>query len=222
MAVASVPEFIPRGISSATYAKNLNEPEIVEILHSKSPTVGGELLNASYSDPNVSADGDLATSNIATYQVSITRNVLSNCSRVDECSVIIPAQENVNGTVYFYTAPLTQSNNASPVDGLSASPTLIADSTEGPLISGPAVVTPDGVNPILTQSIIPDPTGPVYYIQDGLNTDVLLMQQNSELYTGFVNSIFSTEIFSLLFRVNFIKEPLVFRIQNFGNLKRVS
>ena len=91
----------------------------------------------------------------------------------------------MNGTVYFYTAPLSQSNNTSPVDGLSASPTLIADSAEVPLMSGPAVVTPDGVNPILTQSIIPDPQGPVYYIQDGMNTDVLMMQQSSELYTGF-------------------------------------
>jgi hypothetical protein len=69
LAVASVPEFIPRGIPTATYAKNLNEPEIVEILHSESPTLGGELLNASYTDPNVSTDGELAASNIATYQV---------------------------------------------------------------------------------------------------------------------------------------------------------
>ena len=58
LAVASVPEFIPRGIPSTNYAKNATEPEIVEILHSESTAVGGELLNPPYDDPN-----------IATYQV---------------------------------------------------------------------------------------------------------------------------------------------------------
>lgn len=93
-------------------------------------------------------------------------------------------QENVNGTVYFYTAPLTQSNNASPVDGLSTSPTLITDPTEVPLIGAPTVVTPDGVTPLLTQPIISDPTAPMYYIQDGLNPELLMLQQTSALYSG--------------------------------------
>ena len=81
MAVASVPEFIPRRISSANYPKNVNEPEIVEILHSESPAVGGELLNSSYNDPNVSTDSELAASNVATYQVRLYVDA-SDCTRL--------------------------------------------------------------------------------------------------------------------------------------------
>lgn len=99
------------------------------------------------------------------------------------------SQENVNGTVYFYTAPLTQSNNASPVDGLSTSPTLITDPADVPLISTSAVVTPDGVTPLLTQPIISDPTASMYYIQEGLSPELLMLQQTSSLYSGITDLV---------------------------------
>lgn len=95
----------------------------------------------------------------------------------------------MNGTVYFYTAPLTQSSNASPVDALSTSPTLIPDPADVPLISTSAVVTPDGVTPLLTQPIISDPTASMYYIQEGLNPELLMLQQTSSLYSGITDSV---------------------------------
>ncbi|XKL59696.1 hypothetical protein PGB90_000712 [Kerria lacca] len=153
LSVASVPEFIPRGISTRTYQKNINDPEISEIHHRDSPPLNNELVNYS----NHSTDNELQTAtNVTTYQ------------------------ENVNGTVYFYTAPLNQSTNTSPVEGLSSPPTLISDPVDVPLISGSTMVTQDGVNPLsLTQPLLSDPVAPVFYIQDGLNPELILMQQTS-------------------------------------------
>lgn len=67
LSVASVPEFVPRGIPTITYSKNMNEPEIAEILQAESPTLTGELINA-YNNPSV--DNELqAAANVTTYQV---------------------------------------------------------------------------------------------------------------------------------------------------------
>ncbi len=95
------------------------------------------------------------------------------------------SQENVNGTVYFYTAPLNQSTNTSPVDGLSSSPTLIADPVDVPLINASTVVSPDVVNPLgLTQPLLSDPVAPVFYLPDAVSPELLLMQQTSAMYSG--------------------------------------
>lgn len=98
---------------------------------------------------------------------------------------MISIQENVNGTVYFYTAPLSQSSNTSPVDGLSTSPTLISDpAVDVPLINASAVVSSEGVPPLgIAQPLLSDPVAPVFYIQDGLAPELLLMQPTS-LYAG--------------------------------------
>lgn len=46
------------------------------------------------------------------------------------------------------------------------------------------MVTQDGVNPLsLTQPLLSDPVAPVFYIQDGLNPELILMQQTS-MYSG--------------------------------------
>lgn len=69
------------------------------------------------------------------------------------------------------------------MDGLSTSPTLIADPATDPLISGTTVVA-NGVAPLALahQPIISDPASSVYYIQDGLAPELIMLQSTSNLY----------------------------------------
>lgn len=78
-----------------------------------------------------------------------------------------------------------QSTNTSPVDGLSTSPTLISDpAVDVPLINASTVVASEGVPPLgIAQPLLSDPAAPVFYIQDGLAPELLLMQPNS-IYAG--------------------------------------
>ncbi|XP_065205050.1 PAN2-PAN3 deadenylation complex subunit PAN3 isoform X2 [Planococcus citri] len=146
---------VPEFIPRGAYTKSISDPVVSDTPLPDSPTLNDELINA-YADQSLEDDPSAAS--ITTYQ------------------------ENVNGTVYFYTAPLT-SSNTSPVDGLSTSPTLKADPAVDPMINASTVVA-NGVAPLAMahQPIISDPASSVYYIQDGLAPELIMLQSTNNLY----------------------------------------